>query len=354
MNSKICSTCKIEKDILLFSKYRNQCKECIKVYNKQYNVEHEEEIKENNKQYYAENKDKIKEYQKEYRIEHKEEIKENSKLYYSKNKEEIKEYQKQSYVENKEEKNKYSRQYNAEHKEEKREYNKQYYTKNKEELKEYQKQYNVEHKEEIKENSKLYYSKNKEEIKENKKQYKAKHKEKIKDYHIKNKEDINKNKNEYEKNRKKTDPAFKLRKNISGTIYKAIHKNGSSKNGQSTFNHLPYTPEELKNYLKLLFEHWMSWENHGRYNAETWNESDQSTWTWNLDHITPQTHLPYTSIEDNNFKICWALENLRPYNAKKNIEEGDRKSQEEIIKIKSDIKERLEKVNYTNINKTRR
>src|SRR5258708_800662 len=196
-----------------------------------------------------------------------------------------------------------------------------------------------------KEYSKQYYSENKEEKIEYSKQYRTKNKEKIKEnnkqYSIKNKE----NRNQHQKNRKKNDPAFKLRTNISITIYKALHKNSSLKNGQSTLKHLSYTIEELKNYLELLLEPWMTWENHGQYNAKTWDKNDQSTWVWNLDHITPQTHTLYTSMEDDNFKKCWALENLRPYNAKKNIEEGNNRSQEEIIKIKNDIKERLENIN---------
>ncbi len=121
----------------------------------------------------------------------------------------------------------------------------------------------------------------------------------------------------------------------------ALHKNGSSKNGSSILKHLPYTIEELKQYLELLFEPWMNWENHGKYNARTWIENDQSTWVWHLDHIIPQTYLPYTSMEDNNFKICWELENLRPYNAKKNVEEGNKRTDKEIKEIKINIKLKL-------------
>src|SRR5258708_2003237 len=182
-------------------------------------------------------------------------------------------------------------------------------------IKEYNKQYRIEHKEERR-------KKNRAEKKENKKE----------------------NKNENKKNRKKTDPAFKLRNNVSISVNKALRSNGSSKNGKSILKHLPYTIEELKQYLELLFESWMSWGNHGKYNAKTWDEDDQSTWVWNIEHITPQAQLPYTSMEDNNFKKCWELENLRPYNAKKNIEEKNNRSQEEISKIKNDIKEHLEKL----------
>ncbi len=284
---KYCNNFKLDTDFSLSQiKIKSpKCKECRKEYSKQY---------------YSENKEEKIEYSKQYRTKNKEKIKENKK------------------------------QYRIEHKEERREYDKQHYIKNKEEKIEYSKQYYAENKEKIKENNKQYYTEHKEEIKENTKQYSIKNKE---------------NRNQHQKNRKKNDPAFKLRTNISITIYKALHKNSSLKNGQSTLKHLSYTIEELKNYLELLLEPWMTWENHGQYNAKTWDKNDQSTWVWNLDHITPQTHTLYTSMEDDNFKKCWALENLRPYNAKKNIEEGNNRSQEEIIKIKNDIKERLENIN---------
>ncbi len=226
-----------------------------------------------------------------------------------------------------------NKQYYIENKEELKEYKKQYYTENKEVLKEYMKQLYIENKEEIKEQQKQYRNEHKEKIKENNKQYSSEHKEEIKEY-----------KKKYQKDRKKTDPAFKLRINVSKSIRMALRRNDSSKNGQSILKYLPYTIEELKNYLELLFEPWMSWENHGKYNIRTWDEDDQKTWTWNLDHIMPQSDLLFISMKDDNFKICWALENLRPYNAKKNIEEGNNRSQEEIVKIKSDIKERLEKL----------
>src|SRR5258708_148052 len=279
---KYCNNFKLETDFTptQLKRKSTKCKECKKEYNKQYNAEHKEEIK----QHYIENKDEIKQYY----IENKEKIKEKNK------------------------------QYNIENKEEKKEYNKQYAINNKEELKKYKKQFYTENKDKIKENRKQYYTENKEEIKQYSKQY--------------------------QKNRSKTDPVFKLRNNVSVSIRMALRRNSSSKNDQSILNYLTYTIEELKNYLESLFESWMNWENHGQYNAKTWDENDQSTWVWNLDHITPQTHLPYTSMEDDNFKICWALDNLRPYNAKKIMLEKNNRSQEEIAKIKSDIKEYLEKL----------
>jgi len=66
----------------------------------------------------------------------------------------------------------------------------------------------------------------------------------------------------------------------------------------------------------------MNWGNHGKYDPKKWDENDPKTWTWQLDHIIPSSDLPYLSMEDDNFKKCWALENLRPLSAKQNILDG--------------------------------
>jgi hypothetical protein len=83
--------------------------------------------------------------------------------------------------------------------------------------------------------------------------------------------------------------------------------------------------QDLKIYIEAQFEPWMTWDNHGNYDLNTWDDNDQFTWVWQIDHIIPQSLLPYTSMEDDNFKKCWALENLRPYSAKQNLLDGNRR-----------------------------
>jgi transcriptional regulator len=132
--------------------------------------------------------------------------------------------------------------------------------------------------------------------------------------------------NERQRKRLAKMPERKLRLKISNMIRFALKKLGSNKNNYSCIKFLPYTIQGLKEYLEKLFEPWMSWDNWGQYKIATWNDNNKSTWTWNLDHIIRQADLPYTSMEDENFKKCWALENLRPYSAKQNIYENYRKS----------------------------
>jgi len=85
---------------------------------------------------------------------------------------------------------------------------------------------------------------------------------------------------------------------------------------------LPYTIEDLKIHLELLFEPWMTWGNWGIYSAQSWKNDDQSTWTWQIDHIMPHSIFKYLSITDKSFQRCWALENLRPLSAKQNWIDG--------------------------------
>lgn len=127
--------------------------------------------------------------------------------------------------------------------------------------------------------------------------------------------------NELERERRKNDLQYKLRKLISANIGYYFRNLGQNKNG-SCLKNLPYTMEELKKHLEKQFEPWMNWQNHGKYLLKSWNDEDQSTWTWQLDHIIPHATFKYTSMEDEEFKQCWALSNLRPLNAKQNLIEG--------------------------------
>ena len=132
----------------------------------------------------------------------------------------------------------------------------------------------------------------------------------------------------------KNNPSFKLRNRLTCEVGKSLKNIGSSKKGHSILEYLPYTIQELKIYLENLFKlpgnEWMNWNNWKKYNAKTWVDGDESTYTWNIDHIIPQSDLPHTSMEDENFKLCWSLNNLRPYSAKQNIIDGSTKIRHKI------------------------
>lgn len=134
------------------------------------------------------------------------------------------------------------------------------------------------------------------------------------EYREHNREKINKN------NRVRySNIEVKLRKRCSHSIRRALKHDKKT----SFINKLPYTIKELKNHLESQFESWMTWENWGSYVLEHWDDDDSSTWTWQIDHIIPQSKLPYDSMNHPNFKKCWCLTNLRPLNSKHNLEKSN-------------------------------
>ena len=65
---------------------------------------------------------------------------------------------------------------------------------------------------------------------------------------------------------------------------------------------LSYSIIELRSHLESQFEPWMTWDNWGSYNANTWNDNDSNTWVWNIDHIIPQSKFEYCFVHDTEFK----------------------------------------------------
>lgn len=205
-----------------------------------------------------------------------------------------------------------------------KQYNKKHYQENKEKYTEKNIKYEEEHKEELAEYRKEWRKNNKEKSNFYTKKWRDNNKDYSIIYREENKKKIKEYQNERSKIRRKENPVFRLRGLVSQTVAKAIKRKGASKSG-SILKFIPYSMEELRIHLELKFEPWMNWNNQNKYNKNTWDDNDSSTWTWTIDHIIPQSDLPYISMEDENFKKCWALENLRPLSAKQNILDSNRK-----------------------------
>jgi hypothetical protein len=93
MESKICSKCKIEKELCEFNKYylskdghKPSCRECQKIETKIYKSKNKEKIKEQSKEYYINNKEIIIKKHNEYYLKNLEKEKNRSKKYYNNNK----------------------------------------------------------------------------------------------------------------------------------------------------------------------------------------------------------------------------------------------------------------------------
>lgn len=202
----------------------------------------------------------------------------------------------------------------------------EYYKKNKEKIAEKDRKYRDNNKEKINAYHKNYYQINKARKAVNSRKRYERCKDKMnaqaKDYRATHKDELREYQRDYYHLRKQTDPAFTLRKVISSIIRNHLKKSGGSKNSNSCITKLPFTIEELKIHLDSQFEPWMKWENWGRYDVKKWDDNDPATWKWQIDHIVPQSTLPFISFEDENFLICWSLKNLRPLSAKQNYLDG--------------------------------
>lgn len=150
-----------------------------------------------------------------------------------------------------------------------------------------------------------------------------------KQYRQDHKQQLRQQEQTYRANRSINDPSYKLRYVVSNSIFQALKYEGSTKGGKSVWNHLPYTPDELRANIESKFEPWMNWNNWGSYIPNQWNDNDQTTWMWHLDHKIPQSQLIYCTMDETNFQLCWALDNLRPYSAKQNVIDGNRKNRKQ-------------------------
>jgi hypothetical protein len=146
--------------------------------------------------------------------------------------------------------------------------------------------------------------------------------ERTKKYKQDNKELIKTRRNERARQKRKKDPSFKIRSNVSRSIRDGLKRDGGSKGGLSFLQFIGYSIFALKNHLESNFEPWMNWNNYGVFNLKKWDDQDRSTWTWQIDHIIPQSEIIYSSMKDDNFKKCWSLSNLRPLSAKQNFLNG--------------------------------
>lgn len=131
--------------------------------------------------------------------------------------------------------------------------------------------------------------------------------ERARKYYQENKREIQEKKLE----KVKKNPWLRLRGNIRSRVIDALKLAGSSKGGDSAIAHLPYSVLDLKKHLESQFDPSMNWSNYGS--------------EWQLDHIIPQAIFPYDSMDHDNFKLCWSLDNLRPLASIQNLSDGNRK-----------------------------
>lgn len=70
---------------------------------------------------------------------------------------------------------------------------------------------------------------------------------------------------------------------------------------------LGYSVDDLRRHLERQFKQGMDWSNRDK---------------WHIDHIIPVASFSFSSWEDEDFKRCYALSNLRPMWAKDNLKKN--------------------------------
>ena len=106
--------------------------------------------------------------------------------------------------------------------------------------------------------------------------------------------------------RKKNDPKFRLDSIMATAIYTAFQ---GDKGGSKWQELVGYTIKDLIKHLEKQFDKKMSWDNYGSY--------------WAVDHIKPRSLFDYKNPEDQEFKECWALDNLQPMERIANIKKSN-------------------------------
>jgi hypothetical protein len=95
---------------------------------------------------------------------------------------------------------------------------------------------------------------------------------------------------------RRSTPWGKINNRMWPLLHRGMRTESPSKSKYSEM--LGYTWHDLRRHLEAQFSPEMTWENNGT--------------VWQIDHIIPLSSFRYHSTDDEEFKKCWALSNLRP------------------------------------------
>jgi len=120
-------------------------------------------------------------------------------------------------------------------------------------------------------------------------------------YYKKNSKRLNKQMYQYQKNKMKTDPLFRLQKNLRRRLRK-ICKN----KGDTTMGLVRCSSNHLRMYLQAQFQPGMSWGNYGK--------------VWEVDHMMPCCSFDLERTGDQ-YK-CYHYTNMQPLFKRQNLSKG--------------------------------
>lgn len=153
----------------------------------------------------------------------------------------------------------------------------------------------------IREYNLRWIEKNKETIREKKKLWKKNNPDKVKAWNDENREKVNEYSRKWRNN-----VANRISHRIGGQIYESLKEKKEGKHWEDLLN---YNLKDLVIHLENRFNDKMTWNNYGSY--------------WVIDHIIPKSWFDFTSVEDKEFKECWALDNLQPLPLRENNSKKD-------------------------------
>lgn len=105
-----------------------------------------------------------------------------------------------------------------------------------------------------------------------------------------------------------SDGKRRLCHNVAVNMGKALH---GAKDGWSWERLVGYSRADLAAHIEKQFQAGMTWSNYGR---------------WHIDHIIPVTAFRFDGPNDDEFRHCWSLSNLRPLWGRENMAKGGRRS----------------------------
>jgi len=105
---------------------------------------------------------------------------------------------------------------------------------------------------------------------------------------------------------RKENPTVRINDQVNCLIWQMIKHtlNGTKQGTWEAEKWLGYSIQDLMQHLENQFDVFMKWDNYGTY--------------WVIDHIIPKRYFKFNSVNDEEFRACWSLENLRPLPKRKN------------------------------------
>lgn len=171
--------------------------------------------------------------------------------------------------------------------------------------------------EKIRQYHQKYHTKNAEKICLKSKRWKENnelYKEKQRIYRENNKEAINKKSRKKYQSVQKLDPFFMLSSSMRASINNSL-KGVEEKRGVRWEMVTRWNLLNLSSHLESLFEEDMTWENYGRTSGSHW---------WEVGHRIPIKAFRFSSLTDEEFCLCWSLQNLFPQWQKQNRTASDK------------------------------